>query len=148
VQGKDGRTLGGQPGTAWKVDFVAQPRVGVDPQAALNGVTAVNVRVGTSFVQNLLGITSTTAGVRFSNNFGTGIKSFKLDASTGRGQLETFVLPTAQTGIPRAQVSGSTGLVHFQLGVDLTRTPGENFSGEHGRPVYAKGDTYSEQQPR
>ena len=51
--GKDGLTLSGTRGDAWRVKFMVIPRFGVDPSPGLDALSSINVRIGQNFIQRI-----------------------------------------------------------------------------------------------
>jgi hypothetical protein len=149
VRGKDGFNSGGLPGDAWKVKFMAAARRGVISalgSQGLDNITAVTIRIGTNFIQPLLGIRSTGTNVSFGER-SDGVRRFQLNSEKGTGTLQTGVIRTGLTNIPLASSSPGFGNIFFPLGIDLNRT-GAPFSGEHARRVFGLKKNYKDAPPK
>jgi hypothetical protein len=153
--GKDGKTISGTRGDAWRVKFMIIPRFGVDTNPGLDALASINVRIGQRFVQKIssLQLTSTRNGsiTMLKPAISTGVAKLKIDTRKFIGEVQTFPLDTLQTFIsPAADVApppaknptfpnagvtpGSFTNTDFDLGIDMNRT-GNNasFIGEYGR---------------
>lgn len=148
IKGRDSVTQGGLEGDKWKVNFLALPRVGITATAGTNNVTLATISVGDTFVQQLKGIVSNGKSVRFSAGPDSVVKSFKVDSKSFKGQLSTNTLPTKLSGIPTATKAAAFGQLYFPLGVELTRSSGESFIGEHGKALFPSKAKYSDVPPR
>lgn len=155
VKGKDGTTLSGLPGDAWRVCFLALPRSGVrDPAGRKQGfdhVSSATVRIGSSFSQFLTGapLRVTAGGIKFGGSTPDGVRRFVLGTKSFVGRLDTSVLSTKITGIPLASEAPRYGTVFFPLGLDLVRGAGEApFSGEHARHIFGLKNQYRDQPPK
>jgi hypothetical protein len=148
VKGRDSVTQGGLEGDKWKVSFLALPRVGISATAGTNNVTLATISVGDTFVQQLKGIVSNGKSVRFSAGPDSVVKTFKVDSKSFKGQLSTNTMPTKLSGIPTAAKAAAFGQLYFPLGVELTRSSGESFIGEHGKALFPSKAKYSDVPPR
>ncbi|HYF52129.1 MAG TPA: hypothetical protein VEJ63_22150 [Planctomycetota bacterium] len=148
VKGADGTTSGGLPGDAWRVNFIAVAPSAIQPVGTfgLDNVTAVTIRIGQSFVQNLSPIKSGKT-TRFSGKTADSVSRFSLPSKNGKGTLQTRTLATRSTGIPQAVNAPAFGNLFFPLGVDLTRT-GAPFIGEHARRIFGLGTQYKDVPPK
>jgi hypothetical protein len=149
VRGKDDLSSGGLTGDSWRVGFIALAPKGITANGTpgLDNVTAVNIRIGTNFIQNLTPIKSRGANTRFSLRTPDGVTRFSLSGKNGKGTLQTDTLATRITGIPQAIASSGFGNLFFPLGVDITRT-GAPFTGEHARRIFGLGKNYKDQAPK
>ena len=155
VKGKDDVALNGLPGDAWRVGFLAQPRAGVtNPTGLLEGfdnIVSINVRIGSNFAQKITGggIIGAGPAITFVGGAADGVKSFKLDAKTGKGSIQTRTLAFKDTAIPQAAQSLALSNIFFQLGVDLNRASKDaTYMGEHARKIFNLGKYYSDTPPR
>jgi hypothetical protein len=149
VKGRDGKTSGGFAGDSWKIGFLcaAAASINTTNSPGLDNVTAVTVRIGTSFKQALSGLKSKGSSTKYSGRVADGITKFNLDAKKGMGSLQTTNLSTSLTGIPQAANAAAFGNVFFQLGLDITRT-GAPFTGEHARRVFGLKNQYKDAAPK
>jgi len=148
IKGTDSVTQGGLEGDKWKVNFLALPRVGITANAGTNNVTLATISVGDNFVQQLKGIVSNGKNVRFSAGPDSGVKNFKVSSKSFKGSLMTNTLQTKQTGIPTAAKAAAFGQLYFPLGIELTRSSGESFIGEHGKAIFPSKKKYADVPPR
>jgi hypothetical protein len=152
VKGKDGVGSGGLPGDAWRVGFLAAARKGLRTATnpGLNDISGVTIRVGANFVQALTGPGFKSRGDRtsFSGGRAGNVSKFTFNARMSKGTLNTNVLTFKSTGIPQAINAVKYGNVYFPLGVDITRSAGASFTGEHSRRVFGFGKQYKDSPPR
>ena len=151
VKGRDGVALNGQPGDAWHVGFVAQPRAGVTNPSGLregiDNITAVNVRIGTNFAQAITGggIIGAGPNIHFVGGPVDGLQSFKLSTISSKGLLNTRILSTASTSIPLAADALKTNNIFFTLGIDVRRASADaTYIGEHARRIFGFGTKYTD----
>jgi len=148
VKGSDGQTSGGQNGDSWRVGFLAAPASAIKTAGTpgLDAVTAVTIRIGQNFVQNLTPLKS-GKNTRFSGRNADAVTRFSLQSKRGKGLVQTAVLSTRATGIPQAVSAPAFGNLFFPLGVDLIRT-GAPFIGEHARRIFGLGTQYKDAPPK
>lgn len=164
VRGRDDVTLTGLPGDAWRVGFVAQPRldsVVKNPSGlheGLDNIVSVNVRIGGGFSQVLApppGTVSTLIGagprIHFAGTLTDGIQSFNFNTISSKGSINTRSLVSTTTGIPTAATSLKSNNIFFPLGVDIVRLPASanfvgdaTFIGEHARRIFGFGTQYTD----
>ncbi len=151
VKGRDGVALNGQPGDAWHVGFVAQPRAGVTNPSGLregiDNITAVNVRIGTNFAQAITGggIIGAGPNIHFVGGPVDGLQSFKLSTISSKGLLNTRILSTVSTSIPLAADALKTNNIFFSLGIDVRRgSLDATYIGEHARRIFGFGTKYTD----
>jgi len=146
VRGKDQSTFSGQPGDAWRAGFLAMPRAGVADSGGagqtFSGVTAAAVRIGQNFVQNATNLHVSSQSIRFSGTVADGVKRFAINTRSFVGKLQTNVISSKSTGILPAIQAPKAGNMFFPLGVDLVRSSGANFDGEHARRIFGLKNQY------
>lgn len=82
--------------------------------------------------------------VKYSGVKGDAVKRLTLDLRRGTGNLDTTTLAARFTGIPAAANSAFYTNLFFPLGLDLTRSSGAAFTGEHARRIFGAGTKYSD----
>lgn len=155
LRAKDGFDIAGNPGTAWKVDFVAQPRTGVDDNAAFNNLAdpAIGIRINQGFTQLIkrseIG-TDSKGSLVFKSTLQTGVKSLKIKAGVFTGSIETFTISAAQTTIPQAiDKVADVDQTFFNLGIDVNRNaPDASWHGEGARSIIKELTTFDPAAPR
>jgi hypothetical protein len=150
VRGKDQPTFSGQPGDAWRASFLAMPRVGVTDSSgttqSFSGVNAAAVRIGQNFTQNITSATLRTSSgaIRFSGTVADGVRKLSINTKSFAGKLQTNVVSSKSTGILPAIQAPKAGNSYFPLGVDLVRTTGASYSGEHARRIFGLKNQYKD----
>ncbi|MFH0937828.1 MAG: hypothetical protein V1899_00860 [Planctomycetota bacterium] len=156
VKGIDKKTITGEEGDIWAAKFLIGPRTGIDPTPGLDGISALGVRIGTSYVnrisgQSLISGKDGSATLNISTDAPV-VTKLKINAAKFTGSFITNPLagnPNARltTGIPQAwresyNVQDSilpkdNTLAFFNLGFDIDRGgTNSRFSGEGGRGIY------------
>lgn len=161
VHGRDDVAITGASGDAWRVGFVAQPRLdGVvanpnNQHEGIDNVASINVRIGGGFAQLLTGPKIVGAGpkINFAGQPTDGIQSFKFDSKSAKGMVTTRVLSSKITGIPTAANAVKTSNIYFPLGLDIKRGDPKlapnyaTFIGEHARRIFGSGSNYTDKPP-
>jgi hypothetical protein len=129
----------GPDGSAWKVIFLAVPRVGIDggksATSVLDGGGSATVRIGQSFSQQ---VSLTKQNVKLEFKAGgkdPGVFRLFLNPKTFYHTLQTNVLAESDTAISPA--INTKDLTVFPLGLDIT-----GYSGQTGRVIAPNVDNW------
>jgi len=143
-KGVDGADIAGNLGDTWNARFIIVPRFGIDANAGLDALTAVRVRIGSRFVQNIPASSFSNSGqgtikLQAQKSKAPVVSKFQIDPRKFNGSLQTNVISQFTTGIPQAKVAVDAGRnsANFNLGIDLDRS-GSNadMTGEYGKAIF------------